>query len=25
LNAARWVQGRRGWFSMQDVLGIAQS
>lgn len=22
LTAARWVQGRRGWFTMQDVLGI---
>lgn len=22
LTAARWVAGRRGWFSMQDVLGI---
>jgi 4-hydroxy-tetrahydrodipicolinate reductase len=22
LEAARWVQGRRGWFSMQDVLGL---
>lgn len=22
LQAARWVQGRQGWFSMRDVLGI---
>jgi 4-hydroxy-tetrahydrodipicolinate reductase len=22
LTAARWVKGRRGWFSMQDVLGL---
>ena len=22
LTAARWVQGRRGWFTMQDVLGL---
>jgi 4-hydroxy-tetrahydrodipicolinate reductase len=22
LLAARWVQGRRGWFTMQDVLGV---
>jgi 4-hydroxy-tetrahydrodipicolinate reductase len=22
LSAARWVEGRRGWFTMQDVLGI---
>ena len=22
LEAARWVRGRRGWFSMRDVLGI---
>jgi 4-hydroxy-tetrahydrodipicolinate reductase len=22
LMAARWVQGRRGWFDMQDVLGL---
>ncbi len=22
LEAARWVQGRRGWFSMRDVLGL---
>jgi len=22
LTAARWVAGRRGWFTMQDVLGI---
>jgi 4-hydroxy-tetrahydrodipicolinate reductase len=22
LQAARWVQGRRGWFDMQDVLGL---
>ena len=22
LEAARWVHGRRGWFSMQDVLGL---
>jgi 4-hydroxy-tetrahydrodipicolinate reductase len=23
LRAARWVQGRQGWFTMRDVLGIA--
>ena len=23
LGAAKWVQGKRGWFSMKDVLGIA--
>jgi 4-hydroxy-tetrahydrodipicolinate reductase len=22
LEAARWIQGRRGWFSMRDVLGL---
>ena len=22
LEAARWVQGRHGWFSMRDVLGL---
>jgi 4-hydroxy-tetrahydrodipicolinate reductase len=22
LEAARWIQGRRGWFGMKDVLGI---
>ena len=22
LEAARWVHGRRGWFSMKDVLGL---
>jgi 4-hydroxy-tetrahydrodipicolinate reductase len=22
LTAARWVKGRRGWFTMQDVLGL---
>jgi 4-hydroxy-tetrahydrodipicolinate reductase len=22
LQAARWVQGRRGWFTMKDVLGL---
>jgi 4-hydroxy-tetrahydrodipicolinate reductase len=22
LTAAKWVSGRRGWFTMQDVLGI---
>jgi 4-hydroxy-tetrahydrodipicolinate reductase len=22
LTAARWVQGRRGWFTMRDVLGV---
>ena len=22
LRAARWVQGRQGWFTMRDVLGI---
>ncbi len=25
LTAARWVQGRRGWFTMQDVLGVGQT
>jgi 4-hydroxy-tetrahydrodipicolinate reductase len=24
LLAAKWVQGRRGWFTMRDVLGITQ-
>jgi len=24
LEAARWVHGRRGWFTMRDVLGIDQ-
>lgn len=24
LAAARWVQGRRGWFTMRDVLGIGR-
>jgi 4-hydroxy-tetrahydrodipicolinate reductase len=24
LAAAKWVHGKRGWFTMQDVLGIAQ-
>jgi 4-hydroxy-tetrahydrodipicolinate reductase len=23
LSAARWVSGRRGWFTMHDVLGVA--
>lgn len=23
LTAARWVQGKSGWFSMQDVLGVS--
>jgi 4-hydroxy-tetrahydrodipicolinate reductase len=23
LGAAKWVQGKRGWFTMKDVLGIA--
>ena len=23
LVAARWIKGRRGWYSMQDVLGVA--
>jgi 4-hydroxy-tetrahydrodipicolinate reductase len=23
LGAAKWVQGRRGWFTMKDVLGVA--
>jgi 4-hydroxy-tetrahydrodipicolinate reductase len=23
LAAARWVQGKRGWFTMQDVLGVS--
>jgi 4-hydroxy-tetrahydrodipicolinate reductase len=22
LQAARWIQGRRGWFTMKDVLGV---
>jgi 4-hydroxy-tetrahydrodipicolinate reductase len=22
LQAARWVHGRRGWFTIQDVLGL---
>jgi 4-hydroxy-tetrahydrodipicolinate reductase len=22
LTAARWVQGKRGWYTMQDVLGL---
>jgi 4-hydroxy-tetrahydrodipicolinate reductase len=22
LTAARWVQGKAGWFTMQDVLGL---
>ena len=22
LEAARWVEGRRGWFTMEDVLGF---
>jgi 4-hydroxy-tetrahydrodipicolinate reductase len=25
LAAARWVQGRRGWFSMRDVLGMGRA
>ena len=25
LQAARWVRGRRGWFSMHDVLGLTNS
>jgi 4-hydroxy-tetrahydrodipicolinate reductase len=24
LAAARWVHGKRGWFTMQDVLGVAK-
>ena len=24
LEAARWVRGRRGWFSMSDVLGLSR-
>jgi 4-hydroxy-tetrahydrodipicolinate reductase len=24
LTAARWLKGRRGWFTMQDVLGVAR-
>jgi 4-hydroxy-tetrahydrodipicolinate reductase len=24
LEAARWVQGRRGWFTMEDVLGLGR-
>ncbi len=23
LTAARWIKGRRGWFTMQDVLGVS--
>ena len=22
LEAARWVHGKRGWFTMEDVLGV---
>jgi 4-hydroxy-tetrahydrodipicolinate reductase len=22
LEAARWVEGKRGWFSMRDVIGL---
>jgi 4-hydroxy-tetrahydrodipicolinate reductase len=22
LEAARWVQGRKGWFTMRDVIGV---
>ena len=22
LTAAKWVSGRRGWFTMKDVLGV---
>ena len=22
LTAARWIKGRRGWFTMEDVLGL---
>ena len=25
LTAARWVKGRRGWFTMHDVLGLVKS
>jgi len=25
LTAARWVQGKRGWYTMKDVLGVQQS
>ena len=25
LLAARWIQGRRGWFTMHDVLGIGRT
>ncbi len=25
LTAAKWIQGRRGWFTMQDVLGLTKS
>jgi 4-hydroxy-tetrahydrodipicolinate reductase len=25
LEAARWIEGRRGWFTMHDVLGLAPS
>ncbi len=24
LVAAQWLQGRRGWFTMHDVLGVGQ-
>ena len=23
LTAAKWIQGKRGWFTMKDVLGIS--
>lgn len=25
LQAARWVRGKRGWFTMRDVLGVGQT
>ena len=25
LQAARWIQGKRGWFNMHDVLGLGQT
>ena len=25
LEAAKWLQGRRGWFTMKDLLGIQNS
>jgi 4-hydroxy-tetrahydrodipicolinate reductase len=25
LTAAKWIRGKRGWFTMRDVLGVAQA